>query len=207
MKTKRIVLALIFAGIVLILVLGILAIVGMKTAKAPTPKLELSQLISDLTEANASDWKVRAEDGAESSLRDDFERAKVGKTSLRLDTESGFEVCAEYKVKKGILNLSDKKYLKVWFFAENPNLGFQNNSPWIRLKNPKGNYFQYQTEREILNESLGNWTMYKIPLAGNEEWKVTSLGQVNLTEINSIEICADTWDYGFKLWIDGLSFE
>jgi hypothetical protein len=65
----------------------------------------------------------------------------------------------------------------------------------------------YQTEVDILNDAIGKWQHYRTSLDGDELWHLTKVGEVSLDEINYIEIHADTWGYGFTLWVDGLSFE
>jgi hypothetical protein len=46
-----------------------------------------------------------------------------------------------------------------------------------------------------------------IPLTGDASWIRTVTGSPTLSEVTGIEIHADTWDYGFTLWLDGLTFE
>jgi hypothetical protein len=100
--------------------------------------------------------------------------------------------------------------LRVWFYAENPSpFGFQNNSPWIRLFDGKcdGGYIEYHATAEVLNGARNRWKYFAIPLSGNAAWRRTDVGNVSLREINYLEIHLDTWDYGFTLWMDGLSFD
>jgi uncharacterized repeat protein (TIGR01451 family) len=160
----------------------------------------------ELTENNASDWRVVASDNAPSQLTDNTSRVKVGRASLEVDTESGSNVEISYPVSRAAAwDLSGFDYISVWFLAENPNIGFQNNSPWIRLASAAG-YVQYQTDSDILNQARGTWLYFRIPLAGDSRWERRVAGTVDLARIDWIEIHADTWEYGFKLWIDGLEF-
>jgi len=32
------------------------------------------------------------------------------------------------------------------------------------------------------------------------------VGTMSLSQVNYVEIHADTWDYGFTLWVDGVQF-
>ena len=106
--------------------------------------------------------------------------------------------------------------LNIRFYVENPNLGFQNGSPWIRLKDGDGNYVQYQYYQdgwpyELLNDARDAWLACQIPLAASptEEngWRRSTFGAPDLSRITALEIHADTWGSGFTLWIDGVSFE
>ena len=110
---------------------------------------------------------------------------------------------------KGIIahwDLTSATHFNVSFYAENPNLGFQNQSPWIRIGNYDGDYMQFQASSDILNQARNQWRIYSIPLTGDTTWSRTDVGTPDLTDINYIEIHADTWGYGFKLWVDGVSF-
>jgi len=176
-------------------------------------KIRLSSQIEtkpppELTEKNAENWAAEASDGLLTTVKDDYTFKQVGEASIKLVTESGGDVCIRYPaLTMAEWDLTNKDYLTIWFYSENHNIGFQNSSPWISLGNQKtGGYFQYQTDWDILNDSQGKWCSYKIPLTGDELWRRTKVGEVSLDEINYIEIHADTWDYGFTLWIDGLSF-
>ena len=44
-------------------------------------------------------------------------------------------------------------------------------------------------------------------MEGDAVWSRTEVGNVSLSDIRGIEIHADTWDYGFSLWVDGVGFE
>ena len=168
-----------------------------------------TELPAELTEENAIDWSARAEDNLLTIVENDYLFKQVGKASIKLTTESGGDVSLRYPTLTiAKWNLTAKKYVNIWFYSENPNVGFQGCSPWIRLGNLKtGGYLQYQTDADILNDAIGNWQCYRIPLNGDELWHLTKIGEVSLNEINYIEIHADTWGYGFTLWVDGLSFD
>jgi len=63
---------------------------------------------------------------------------------------------------------------------------------------------------DLLNEAIGQWQSYEIPLDApsdeNNGWRGTIHGSLDLAHINCLEIHSDTWDYGFKLWVDGVRF-
>jgi Cohesin domain/FlgD Ig-like domain/Dockerin type I domain len=172
---------------------------------------ELS-LPPDLAESSASGWSAASSDAASSNVVTfDTDRKLFGQNSLKLETTSGFDVWLRYpKNKLARWDLTQKDSLRVWFYAENPSpAGFQNNSPWIRLYNGKsgGGYIEYHATSELLNPARSRWQYYAIPLTGNATWQRTDQGNVGLSEINYLEIHADTWDYGFTLWVDGVGFD
>jgi hypothetical protein len=91
---------------------------------------------------------------------------------------------------------------------------FQNGSPWIRLMDSNGNYYQYQyyvnnSPYDLLNEARNQWRSYDIPIDPPVQptgWRRTSFGTPDIAHINRLEFHADTWDYGFKYWLDGVYF-
>jgi len=201
MENKKI-LVLVSAVIVFLVVL---VAILFRVSKPTPPSIE--KPISELTEKNALEWEVFTSDERKAILEDDFYWKKEGEASLRLETESGGEVVMIYKLPRGeSLDLSTKNYLEFWAYSKNPNIGFQENSPWIVLRDAKGDFNRYQADWDILNESQDQWQKYTIPLKGDETWKLTSSGTLDLSSVVAVEIHADTWDYGFTLWIDGLRF-
>ena len=81
---------------------------------------------------------------------------------------------------------------------------FQNGTTWI-LGDTNGNAFHYWAGDELLNGARGRWPFVQIPLAGGDWWQRTEVGNPSLTDIDYIEIHADTWEYGYTLWVDGLT--
>jgi hypothetical protein len=51
------------------------------------------------------------------------------------------------------------------------------------------------------------WKQYKVPLAGNSQFTRTMVGNMSLDKVNYVEFHADTWDYGYTLWLDGVQFQ
>jgi hypothetical protein len=166
----------------------------------------------DLAESATNGWRVASSDPATNVITFDTNRKLFGQNSLKLETTSGFDVWLRYPANKlARWDLTQKDSLRVWFYAENPSLfGFQSNSPWIRLYNGKcdGGYVEYRVPyNDVLNDARNRWKYFAIPLSGNATWQRTDVGNVSLREINYLEIHLDTWDYGFTLWMDGLSFD
>ncbi|HOQ57245.1 MAG TPA: PQQ-binding-like beta-propeller repeat protein [Verrucomicrobiota bacterium] len=173
----------------------------------------------ELTETNAADWVAWAEGGASggSTVTNDTSRRQVGQASLKFVTDGGFDTWVRYPgTFNALWDLTEVSTLNIRFYVENPNLGFQNGSPWIRLKDGDGNYVQYQYYQdgwpyELLNDARDAWLACQIPLAASptEEngWRRSTFGAPDLSRITALEIHADTWGSGFTLWIDGVSFE
>ena len=173
---------------------------------------------AELTEAYAGPWAAWAEGSSALNTwtTNDTERVLVGANSLKFVTDGGFDTYARYPAQMlADWDLTAWEALALNCFADNPNPGFQNGSPWIRLKDNAGNYFQYQyfqngDPADLLNNARGQWGSFLIPLDAsateNNGWRRTTSGTPNLGHIASLELHADTWGNGFTLWWDGVSF-
>ncbi len=160
----------------------------------------------DMTENNANQWIATTVSGSV-QIRNDTTRRRVGTASLRLDTDSGFDVWVSYPAHRlARWDLSQVAGIRFHAYAVNPNIGFQERSPWIILRGSDG-YIELRPTYDILNEARGRWREFYVPLSGNSIWQRTVYGNVSLTNIQSIEIHADTWEYGFTLWLDGVQFD
>lgn len=161
----------------------------------------------ELTEFQSSIWEAGAE-GASAQVFDDTDRVRVGEASLRFETDGGFDTWLLAPASRNAnWDFSVSGGIAFWVYAENNNIGFQNNSPWIRLHSSAQDYIELHASYDILNEARGNWRYFEIPLSGNNEWRRTIVGTPDLSAIRWIEIHADTWEAGFRLWIDGLRFD
>jgi hypothetical protein len=169
-----------------------------------------------LSENNAGDWTAWAE-GASASVVDDSGVKYAGTSSLKFTTDGGFDTRLKYQLPAGqVWDLQDVPVMAVSLRAEDPSpYGFQNGSPWIRLVDGAGSYYEYQYYRfgapyDVLNDVRGTWQSFLIPLnpgTPEEGWHRTTVGTPDLADIRSLEIHADTWDFGFTLWVDGVGFE
>jgi hypothetical protein len=169
----------------------------------------------DLAELNARNWTSWTQAGT-GSLSDDFGRKIAGQSSVKFVTNGPFDTYVRYP---GSLatewNLGGTDTLAISFYAENPNLGFQEGSPTIRLYNIDGSYFQFQffqngNRQDPLNEARNTWKTFEIPLdagpAVQDGWRRTTVGNPQLSAVTDLEIHADTWESGFTLWIDDVRF-
>ncbi len=170
------------------------------------PQIQLTPP-ADLAEP-PSMWTVYPADGRLTTATWDSTEKKYGSASLKIFTKSGFDVMINYWPGSGKIakwDLSKYSELHVWIKAFNANNGlFQNNS--IRIGNNSGGYFNYTAPSSELSSAVGQWKEFTIPLAGNSTWQRTIIGNVSLSNISYVQIHADTWDFGFILYIDGLSF-
>jgi len=160
----------------------------------------------DLAELNAVDWDVFASDQAVATIVDDRSLKLVGEASLRFDTKSGFDTGVKYpKLGNANWDLSTKDYFTFLEYADNPNpLGFQGNQPTLVLRGNSGS-FTYTPKQQLVTEF--QWQKFAIPLQGNAFWARQSVGSPSLSDIDQFEIHWDTWDYGFKIYLDSVRFE
>lgn len=161
----------------------------------------------DMAENNAVNWKAWA-DGATYTVENDEVDRTTGDASIKGVTTGGFDTMLAYP--KGLVarwNLAQTTSLHFDVLAFNENFAFQGNSPWIVLRSANGGSIRYEPTYDRLNEALDNWRHVEIPLAGNAEWVRSTIGNPDIGAISSLEIHADTWGYGFTLWVDGVGFD
>lgn len=138
----------------------------------------------------------------------DYNDKKVGEASVKLVTSRGWDLALNYRpfndsVSSWTLTDTDTLYFWVKTIKFIPN-GFQYFS--IRIGDLKGNYYKYTASPSLLSNAHLNWKHYQFPLSGNSTFVRSSSGTMSLENTNYVEIHADTWDYGFTLWVDGLQF-
>ncbi len=163
---------------------------------------------SDLAEESNSYWTVFVEDGLPTTLSWDNNDYQVGEASLYINTEGGFDVIPHYWPSESRMadwTLMESDTLSFWIKTENPHSGrFQEF--YVQLGNNCGDYYRYTGSLSMVNASIGNWIKLEMPLAGGDGWTRTSSGNISLESIAYLEINVDTWDWGFELWLDGISF-
>lgn len=162
-----------------------------------------------LTEGRAFDWGAQA-DEAWASVFDDASRVRVGSRSLRFETDGGFDTWLwSPRARNAAWDLVAARSggIQFWAYAENQHIGFQNQSPWIRFYSGPSDYLELRPRYDLLNDARNQWLLIRVPLSSTQDWTATRQGNPNLSRVTCLEIHADTWDYGFKLWIDGLRFD
>jgi len=132
----------------------------------------------------------------------------VGVASVKLVTGRGFDVALNYRPSGDSISqwsLTDSDTLYFWVRTiKNVVIGFQYFS--IRLGDLKGNYYKYTASSNLLSQANLLWKQYKVPLSGGLGFSRSSSGTMSLDNVNYVEIHADTWDYGYTIWVDGLQF-
>jgi len=162
-----------------------------------------------LTEFAAASWGAGAEGaGMSASVSDDASRVREGAASIRFETNGAFDTWLisppDHSASWDMLSTGG---LAFWLWTENPNVGFQGPSPWVRLYTGPSSYVEYRPTPDFANEARGKWVRVEIPIHGGNGWTPVQVGSPDLGDVSAVEIHADTWEAGFTLWIDGLTFD
>lgn len=180
----------------------------------PDP-VQLTDPVDDMAEPNAQ-WYAYPEAcwGYDSSLAPltswDYSDYVVGQASIHHQTGNGWDVGLQYwpepdTMRTWSLSLADTLvfYLKT---LNNTGYGFQFHH--VRVGNHYGGYFRYSNNASPLNAANGQWKKIEIPLAGGGTYgySKSQIGEVSLDEIHYVAVHADTWDFGFEIWLDGVHF-
>ena len=162
----------------------------------------------------ASLWYAYPETGYPAKIRFgdsvyfDSTEKKVGAASVRLVTSRGYDVALNYRPANDSLSQWQPAETDSLFFwvrtIKQPQYGFQYFS--VRLGDDRGNYYKYTAPVSLLNAANNTWKRYSFPLSGNGQFSRTVTGAMTLDKLNYVEFHADTWDYGFTLWVDGVQF-
>ncbi|MGB8167120.1 MAG: PA14 domain-containing protein, partial [Chthoniobacteraceae bacterium] len=171
----------------------------------------------DLAESNAAQWLSGADSGTASTSLDSA-RKVLGANAIHFTTNGGFDTWLRFPPADGAdwdLTAANNLYFSV--YAVNTNSPqFQNNSPWIRLNDIAGGYFEYRyyqsgAQSDPLNTALNQWRAFTVPLRAADTvtngWRRTIVGSPRLDHIGSVEFHADTWGAGFDLWYDRVGFD
>jgi hypothetical protein len=154
-------------------------------------------------------WSAWSSDNAETTLSTlgtpDVIR---GSTALRAVTKSGFDFALIYSAPGGApLDASGKDQLRFAIRSLNTTpTGWQGDFPVVVLEDTASQRRTYTPTRNFLGRDGSAWTPITIPLAGSSTWTVSG-SAVNLASLRRLEIHADTWESGFRLDVDALSFE
>ncbi len=138
----------------------------------------------------------------------DTVQKKMGNASVHLKTGTGWFNTCSYRDTGCLIprwDLSDYGYLSLWIRSVNNNLGaFQYFK--VRIGNISGGWFEYNSSGNVLNQSLGIWKNYVVPLFGSSAWPRTQNGNISLSDINYVEVYSDSYGVGYELWLDGVQF-
>ncbi|NQV03074.1 MAG: T9SS type A sorting domain-containing protein, partial [Bacteroidia bacterium] len=143
------------------------------------------------------------------SLYFDTENKMVGEASVKFVTSRGWFVALNYRPygdSLSVWSISEEDTLRFWVKTKKfIPYGFQYFQ--IRIGDRKGNYFYYTASPNLLNAAHDVWKKYKFPLSGDATFQRGTAGQMSWDQSNYVEFWADTWDYGFTLWLDGVQFQ
>jgi parallel beta-helix repeat protein len=132
----------------------------------------------------------------------------VGNASVKLESGRGYDVAINYRPAGDSVaswSLTDNDTLYFWVRTiKQPTMGFQGFS--VRIGDRKGNYYRYTASPTLLNAANLEWKQYKFPLSGGLGFSRSTIGAMTQDQVNYVEIHADTWDYGFTIWVDGVQF-
>lgn len=165
----------------------------------------------DMAEPDAI-WMLYPEVGYGSRLPEtlefDYTDKVVGQASVKFVTGRGWDCALNFRPPAdsvALWTLTETDTLYVWMKSiKQPQYGFQFFH--IRIGNYTQGYYKYTANANQLNQCHLVWKLYKIPISGNTTFVRSVVGNMTLTEVNYVEIHADTWDYGYTLWVDGLQF-
>ncbi|MFH0760596.1 MAG: NosD domain-containing protein [Bacteroidota bacterium] len=158
-------------------------------------------------------WTIYADPGygyrRDEILEWDYTDKKVGAASIKMYTPRGWEVGLNYRPSEDSLavwNLTESDTLSFWVKTiKQPSYGFQ--AFHVRIGNTNQGYYEYTGQTSALNNANKVWKRYRIPIRGNSSFPRTTIGNMSLNNVNYVEFRADTWDFGYTLWLDGVQFK
>jgi parallel beta-helix repeat protein len=173
------------------------------------------------TEGEAARWGYELEsneNGKGRVLFADDQAGIIGTRSLRFTPKPypGAYATAIFPATRDAgLNLTDRKQIRFWIKARNPNVpGWQNAGPVVRLLGHTGQIeFKPVKDGNLLNdppysEARWLWMPIRIPLPGDAAWQRTETGTVSLERIEALSLSFDSWgEDSFTIWLDGLAVE
>jgi parallel beta-helix repeat protein len=133
--------------------------------------------------------------------------AGVEGAAVHMSTAS-FDDFAMLTPKARNLALNAGGFTRFGFFvkANDPSPAGWQAGPTVVLATSTGATISYAPPALLLPTSTATgWTFIEVPLAGGNGWTRTNNGG-SLSQVNWVEIHADTWDAGFDVWVDAVSF-
>ena len=158
-------------------------------------------------------WTIYADPGfgyrRDEILEWDYSAKKVGAASIKMYTPRGWDVGLNYRPSEDSLavwNLNETDTLSFWVKTiKQPSFGFQ--AFHVRIGNTNQGYYEYTGATTLLNNAHNTWKRYRIPVKGNSTYPRATVGNMSLSNVNYVEFRADTWDFGYTLWLDGVQFK
>jgi hypothetical protein len=143
------------------------------------------------------------------SVEWDYTEKLFGQASVHVATGNGWDIGTMYRPSGDSIaswSVLAEDTLTFWLKSiNNTGYGFQYCN--VIIGNNCGGFYKYTAPAAtILNPTIDQWKRIDVPLIGGNPWSISINGNVSYDDLNYVEIHADTWDVGFELWIDGLSF-
>ncbi|MCK9399708.1 MAG: right-handed parallel beta-helix repeat-containing protein [Bacteroidales bacterium] len=180
------------------------------------PPVVTNEQLEDMTEPTA-EWYAYPEvcggygGSMATTVSWDSTDMKEGVASVHCVTGNGWDIGLQYWPGSDTIvhwQLSGQDTLIFWLKTVNTTgYGFQFHQ--IRVGNLCGGYYKYSGSPNVLNAANGTWKKIKVPLAGGGSpynYVRTEIGEVSFDDISYVSIHADTWDFGFEIWLDGMHF-
>ncbi|MCK6682925.1 MAG: Ig-like domain-containing protein [Thermoanaerobaculia bacterium] len=164
----------------------------------------MTELEGDLAEGNAGLWTPFADGGEPVLAGLETSRMRAGASAIRFVTESGGGTGLRFAAgARPNWDLSSIQSLYFYTWAENPSpFGFQGMA--VYLRGPAGTYRYTPAQLQLEN---GAWRLHEVPLGGDAGWiREIADGSPDLSSMDEIEIWFDTWDAGFTVFVDGVTF-
>ncbi|WP_224367943.1 discoidin domain-containing protein [Hyalangium versicolor] len=164
----------------------------------------------DLAESNLMlRWTSWASDNATTTLSAlTGSQVYRGSKGLRAVTQAAFDFAVRFTAPgSSVMDVSGYEQLRFAVRGLNTTpVGWQGNFPVVVLQDAAGLRRTYTPNQQLLTKDGTTWTAITLPLAGNSTWSVSG-SAVDLHNLRQVEVHADTWDSGFTLDVDGMSFE
>jgi len=129
-----------------------------------------------------------------------------GSQALRAVTNAPFDWFVRYNAPSPI-NASTANELRVAVRGLNTTPGsWQMAGPVLVVEDTTGARIQFAPHKQYLGIDGVTWNVASAPIAGSPIWDTTG-GPINWSSVRAIEIHADTFDSGFTIDVDALSFE
>ncbi|WP_437476099.1 calcium-binding EGF-like domain-containing protein [Sorangium sp. So ce1014] len=168
---------------------------------APTPITTVA--CADLTDMTGQ-WSAFAEDGATTSITQPD--GGVNGTFVQADTQAAFAFHLRFEPEFPV-DASAATSLQLAVRANNTSgYGWQINSPVLVVEDQDGAQRIYTPGSVLLPVDGIAWRLLSVPVAGGDGWTVEGPA-IDMARVSAIEIRTDTWDAGFSLSVDALSFK
>jgi len=159
----------------------------------------------DFAEANAAQWGTFASDAATASVTNSTARLKDRTASILFTTASGFDTGVKSPANPSLdFDASAFNSLVLWEYPVNTTpVGWQDLQPIVVIRTTGGT-ITLPPDSPLTGYSV--WQQYNVPFDGGVRWTRTTSGTPDLRHVTQIEIHHDTWDAGFRIWLDGIRF-